>query len=186
MLVLYGILPSFNNWYVLPFLLRVHTYNDFFLQKSYLNYDKLMRCHKVFFPVNYRVMYGQKSAEGCFRVCHVICTIYVLMGRLTNKGIWIHMYNLLVMRLLYILQKNKKIEFSETSDEIEGAQNINVTLSFYHKINELHFIFLYFIWIMKSDWKNYKNRYLLVWKGRANLNFRYVMHRLECKLMNTP
>ena len=53
MLVLHCILPSFNNWYfkyvLVPFLLRVHTYNDFFLQKSYLNYDKLMRCHKVFF-----------------------------------------------------------------------------------------------------------------------------------------
>ena len=64
MLVLHCILPSFNNWYTLPFLLRVHTYNDFFLQKSYLNYDKLMRCHKVFFsPVNYMVKCRDKNLQ---------------------------------------------------------------------------------------------------------------------------
>lgn len=34
------------------------------------------------------------------------------------------------------------IEFLETSHEIEGAQNLNVTLSFYHpKIDELHLYF---------------------------------------------
>ena len=80
--------------------------------------------------------------------------MYLWEGWLIREYEYVH---LLVKRLLYILQKNKKIEFSETSDEIEGAQNINVTLSFYHKINELHFLFLYFIWIMKSDWNNYKN-----------------------------
>ena len=149
MLVLYGILPSFNNWYVLPFLLRVHTYNDFFLQKSYLNYDKLMSCHKVFFSCKLQGNVGTKICRGLLlsMPCNMyyLCTLYLWEGGLIREYEYVH---LLVKRLLYILQKNKKnkkIEFSETSDEIEGAQNINVTLSFYHKINELHFLFLYFI-----------------------------------------
>ena len=41
----------------------------------------------------------------------------------------------------------RKIEFLETSLEIEGVQNLNVTLLFYHpEIDKLStFVFLYFI-----------------------------------------
>ena len=82
------------------------------------------------------------------------------------------------MRFLYVyFAKTKtKNEFLEAYHKIEGAQNLNVTLSFCRpEIDKLH---LYFF--ISSEQFKKLSEYI------CNFRNMYVMHLLECKLMNTP